>query len=92
MLACPFIELTGAHAGHTSWTFAAFVFLSLYLYYFIRPGGAADSVDLLMVMLPTMVAGWVGMTRVIDNRHNPSDVLAGAPRGSALQSRRVCSV
>lgn len=53
------------------------MFLSLYLFYFIRPSGAADALDLLLVLFPLMVAGWVGMTRVIDNYHNPSDVLAG---------------
>jgi membrane-associated phospholipid phosphatase len=53
------------------------MFLSLYLYYFIRPTGAADILDLLVVLFPLMVGAWVGMTRVIDNYHNPSDVLAG---------------
>jgi membrane-associated phospholipid phosphatase len=53
------------------------MFLSLYLFYFIRPSGAVNVIDILLVLLPVMVASWVGMTRVIDNYHNPSDVLAG---------------
>lgn len=54
------------------------MFLSLYLYHFIRPSGATDSLDIFVAILPLMVAAWVGMTRIIDNKHNASDVVAGA--------------
>jgi membrane-associated phospholipid phosphatase len=55
------------------------VYLSLYLFYFMRLGGGAeDLLDLLVVLFPTAVACWVGMTRIIDNYHHPSDVVGGA--------------
>lgn len=34
--------------------------------------------------MPTVFAGWVGASRVIDYYHNPSDVLAGAALGIAV--------
>lgn len=71
-------------SGHTSWSFGAFMFLSLYLYHFIRPSGATDSLDIFVAIIPLMVAAWVGMTRIIDNKHNASDVVAGGLLGSMI--------
>jgi membrane-associated phospholipid phosphatase len=73
------------HTGHTSWSFASMVFLTLYFYYFTKPAGVLlTAVDLVVVFFPTLLAAWVGMTRVIDNYHNPSDVLAGGLLGTAI--------
>lgn len=72
----------GTCAGHTSWSFGGFFFLSLYFYRFLCAAGRpTNGWALVATLLPSTFAAWVGATRVIDYYHNASDVLAGAAIG-----------
>jgi diacylglycerol diphosphate phosphatase / phosphatidate phosphatase len=72
-------------AGHTSWSFAALFFLSLYLFRFLCASGRPDhGWAMLAAITPTVLAAWVGATRVTDYYHNPSDVVAGGLLGIVI--------
>eukprot|EP00892_Ulva_mutabilis_P003318 jgi/Ulvmu1/1358/UM011_0086.1 len=71
-------------SGHTSWSFGAMGFLSLYIFHFWKLGGIDNAVDMILVLLPVSFAAWVGATRVIDYYHNASDVVAGGLIGAAV--------
>lgn len=71
-------------SGHTSWSFGAMGFLSLYFFYFWKVGGVFTALDLVVVLTPVTFAAWVGCTRVIDYYHNASDVVAGGLLGAAI--------
>ncbi|EEC69905.1 hypothetical protein OsI_00314 [Oryza sativa Indica Group] len=69
-------------SGHTSWSFAGLVFLSLYLSgkikVFDRQGHVAK---LCIMILPLLIASLVGISRIDDYRHHWEDVFAGGLLG-----------
>ena len=70
-------------SGHASLAFAGLGFLSLYLVHSLRlRRGAGKPWRRLAATLPWLGALMVGVSRVHDYRHNPSDVLAGAALGT----------
>ena len=70
-------------SGHASLAFASLGFLSLYLVHSFRlRRGAGRPWRRLAATLPWLGALMVGVSRVHDYRHNPSDVLAGAALGT----------
>ena len=70
-------------SGHASLAFAGLGFLSLYLVHSFRlRRGAGRPWRRLAATLPWLGALMVGVSRVHDYRHNPSDVLAGAALGT----------
>jgi membrane-associated phospholipid phosphatase len=74
-------------SGHSSITTATSVYLGLYFYEHLSPRLQGPAAGLYKVLVYSTLAGiTVGMpiSRVEDNRHNPSDVLTGAAVGSAL--------
>ena len=73
-------------SGHSSWYFCGMGYTSLYLAAFADVlgggGGLARSPGALTASLaPVSVALLVAVSRVMDYRHNPSDVLAGSLLG-----------
>ena len=72
-------------SGHSSWYFCGMGYTSLYLAAFadvLGGGGLARSPGALTASLaPVSVALLVAVSRVMDYRHNPSDVLAGSLLG-----------
>ena len=73
-------------SGHSSWYFCGMGYTSLYLAAFADVlgggGGRARSPGALTASLaPVSVALLVAVSRVMDYRHNPSDVLAGSLLG-----------
>ncbi|KAL5227529.1 hypothetical protein ABZP36_015794 [Zizania latifolia] len=69
-------------SGHTSWSFAGLGFLSLYLSgkikVFDRQGHVAK---LCIMILPLLIASFVGISRVDDYRHHWEDVFVGGLLG-----------
>jgi membrane-associated phospholipid phosphatase len=79
-------------SGHASSAFACLVFLSLYFLEKLKLNSNSDedivnaSWKPILAMLPIMLAGWIGITRMTDYWHHPSDVVAGALLGSLYAS------
>jgi diacylglycerol diphosphate phosphatase / phosphatidate phosphatase len=55
-------------------------FLALYLTCFMRAHSPRpiSFVFLIPILMPLVLAAWISSTRIIDNHHNASDVIAGA--------------
>ncbi|KAI4350964.1 hypothetical protein L6164_005366 [Bauhinia variegata] len=74
-------------SGHTSWSFAGLGFLAWYLSgktrLFDRRGHIGK---LCIVLLPLLLAGLVGISRVDDYRHHWQDVLTGGLIGMIVSS------
>ncbi|KAM7266903.1 hypothetical protein ACFE04_009069 [Oxalis oulophora] len=74
-------------SGHTSWSFAGLVFLSWYMSgkikVFDRRGHIAK---LCVVLLPILLAAFIGVSRVDDYWHHWTDVFTGAILGTIVSS------
>ena len=71
-------------SGHSSYSMAACVFLSLYIYRKFAAAGneqkktrVSDSLGLCLSLIPIFVSVHVGLTRITDHRHHPTDVVCG---------------
>ena len=78
-------------SGHTSMSFSGFVYCSLYLAAWLRIGrpdramGRWEGVwKLAAVLAPTVLAAFVGLTRIRDYWHHWEDVLVGAALGTGF--------
>jgi len=74
-------------SGHSSISFVAMVWLSLYFMHKLRSDRSEPNNEgwkFVVCAMPTVLAFWVGITRMTDYWHNPSDVLAGALLGTAF--------
>lgn len=72
-------------AGHTSWTMAGMFYLTLYIALGIPAARARKQYwYVVMAMVPTLFALWVGASRVTNYAHNPTDVLAGGALGACV--------
>ncbi|PRW32893.1 lipid phosphate phosphatase 2-like isoform X3 [Chlorella sorokiniana] len=71
---------------HAAWSGAGLGFLCLWLLGTLRcfAGGTARPAHLVASLLPLAAAGWIGVTRVQNNRHHPSDVLGAYALGLIL--------
>ena len=66
-------------SGHTSESFAVMV-----LIFFIL--NEYTDYNIFIKMLPILFASMVGITRIIDNRHHPTDVIGGAIIGTSISA------
>lgn len=74
-------------SGHSSTSFAAMVFVSLYLCGKLRilsQHGGPMVVKAFVSFLPIALAGFIAISRTMDYHHNFSDILAGALLGSGM--------
>ena len=78
-------------SGHTSMSFSGFVYCSLYLAAWLKIGGQDRRLGrwegiwkLVIVLAPTILAGFIGLTRIRDYWHHWEDVTVGALLGSAF--------
>ena len=78
-------------SGHTSMSFSGFVYCSLYLAAWLKIGeedrrlGRWEGIwKLVIVLAPTILAGFIGLTRIRDYWHHWEDVTVGALLGSAF--------
>lgn len=74
-------------SGHSSSSFAGFVFVSLLLLHHLYPPGLKirnQSWRVVCSFLPCLLAGYIAISRIFDYWHHPSDVLAGAVLGSSV--------
>lgn len=74
-----------APSGHTSASFAAFLFLSLWICgqtSAFKPGN--HTYKLFLAVLPLLIASYIAISRTEDYRHHPTDVMAGALLGSVI--------
>jgi hypothetical protein len=72
-------------AGHSSWSAAGLGYVSWALADALQPfDGGGHICRLVATLLPVLGACGVGVTRVSDNWHHPSDVLAGLLLGFGL--------
>jgi membrane-associated phospholipid phosphatase len=69
-------------SGHTSLSFCSMTILALWLFQ-INKGGGNKFKTFLSVFIPWGWATFVGVSRIVDQWHHPSDVLAGCLLGSA---------
>jgi len=71
-------------SGHSSSAFALALHTGLWLHRAGCRRGWGDAAIIGGYAAPLLGAAAIGVSRVTDNRHNPSDVLAGALLGSAV--------
>ena len=73
-------------SGHTSMSFSGFVYCSLYLAAWLRIGREEGRAwwKLCVVLAPTVLALFVGLTRIHDYWHHWEDVVVGALLGTAF--------
>jgi len=76
-------------SGHSSLSFANFVYLAFGLpkipeKSFYKSGTILESILLSLPILIILPAMHISMSRVIENRHHPEDVIAGAAIGSLI--------
>ena len=78
-------------SGHTSMSFSGFVYCSLYLAAWLRVGRPDRAVGrwegvwkLAVALAPTVLAAFVGLTRIRDYWHHWEDVLVGAALGTGF--------
>lgn len=75
----------GFPSGHTSWSFAGMVFLSLYLAGKLRVFNRKGYMTkVCLVILPWLVATFVGISLIDDYWHHWEDVVAGAILGTVI--------
>ncbi|RUS24676.1 PAP2 superfamily-domain-containing protein [Jimgerdemannia flammicorona] len=85
-------EYQGFPSGHSSTAFAGWTFFTLYINAKIKPwGGSAQLWKVLILILPTIFASWISLTRVIDYHHFPYQIITGGLIGiaSALIAYRI---
>eukprot|EP00871_Galdieria_phlegrea_P002317 jgi/Galph1/3086/GphlegSOOS_G1704.1 len=74
-------------SGHTSLSFAAAIYLSLYLMKVIWTNeGCYRTWHFLIVIMPILLASLVGVSRTIDYHHHFGDVVAGALLGTVISA------
>ena len=71
-------------SGHSSFSFAAATYLSLFVISDTGGDSAAAKIAVPLVLFSTAAA--VGVTRVRDHKHNVSDVVTGAVAGTLISS------
>jgi len=74
-------------SGHSSFSFAAFTFLSFYIcgkLHIYSNGNGTSSIKLIPCILPLVLSSSIAITRTIDYHHNYSDILAGAVLGVGI--------
>ncbi|CAG8434219.1 1756_t:CDS:2 [Ambispora gerdemannii] len=76
------IEYQGFPSGHASTAFAGWVFFTLYINGKAKPwNGGAHFWKVLILLLPLSFATWISLTRVIDFRHFPYQIIIGGMIG-----------
>lgn len=69
-------------SGHASYSFAGLFFATLYLRKFLSvPGKSYFNTRSVLVFGPTVIAGWIALTRIRDRYHNTDDVALGSAIG-----------
>lgn len=74
-------------SGHSSLAFAVFVYLALYMgarMHIAAPDTRFKSAKLTALSMPVFIASLVAVSRIIDNHHNYSDIIAGSALGAAI--------
>lgn len=72
-------------SGHTSSSFAGLGYAGFFLAGQLAVyDGRGEAYRLIVVLLPFLLATWVGLTRIVDYRHHWQDVLGGALLGSTI--------
>ncbi|CAB4405592.1 unnamed protein product [Rhizophagus irregularis] len=86
------VEYQGFPSGHSSTAFAGWVFFVLYINGKSKPWtGGAHLWKILVLLLPLYFATWISLTRIMDYRHFPFQIIVGAliGIGTALISYRL---
>jgi len=75
-------------SGHASGSFYSMTFLTLFFLGRLGLGSNPhqNKVKILLSLLPLLLATWVSTSRIVDNWHHPSDVIAGISLGA------VCAI
>jgi len=76
-------------SGHSSLSFANFVYLALRLpkipeKNFFKSGSILESILLSLPIVIILPAMHISISRIIENRHHPEDIIAGAAIGSLI--------
>lgn len=74
-------------SGHSSLSFAAFIYLALYMARRLdvrRPGTPFKTLKYLILGIPLCLAAFVAVSRIVDNHHNFDDVVAGSCLGAGI--------
>eukprot|EP00298_Acanthocystis_sp_HF-20_P012518 c19929_g2_i2.p1 GENE.c19929_g2_i2~~c19929_g2_i2.p1 ORF type:complete len:258 (+),score=48.05 c19929_g2_i2:88-861(+) len=64
-------------SGHTSVSYAGLFYLTLYLWFALKPHVSGNLYAYVFSFLPTILALWISITRIQDYHHHWTDVLGG---------------
>lgn len=74
-------------SGHSSLSFAVFVYVALYMATRMRLSSVETrfkSIKLTLIFVPVFIAALVAVSRVLDFHHNYSDIVAGSALGACI--------
>ena len=71
-------------SGHTSLATAGLGYLAFFLLANVRPTGNGGVWRTVVALSPFLLAAWIGISRVRDYWHHPSDVATGGVLGAVI--------